>query len=99
MAAKSTTTIRQVLSFQPHQAAWFAPTQALFNQVVAFYFAVIQAHEKLLDLNNQDALTALELLTHTTQKNPTPVMALEETRADLAAVFRRAATNAALESA
>jgi hypothetical protein len=53
MAAKSTTTIRQVLSYQPQQAAWFAATQALFNQVVAFYFEVIQAHEKLLDLNSE----------------------------------------------
>ncbi|HEX6479070.1 MAG TPA: transposase [Ktedonobacteraceae bacterium] len=99
MAAKSTTTIRQVLSYQPHQAAWFAATQTLFNQVVAFYFEVIQAHEKLLELNNKDALTALEMLTHTTQKNPTPVMPLEAIREDLPALFRRAAINAALGSA
>ncbi len=96
MAAKSTTTIRQVLSYQPHQAAWFAATQALFNEVVAFYFEVIQAHEKLLDLNNKDAVTALEMLTHTTQKNPSPVMPLVEIREDLPALFRRAAINAAL---
>ena len=32
MAAKSTTTMRQVLSYQPHQAAWFAATQTLFNR-------------------------------------------------------------------
>ena len=99
MAAKSTTTIRQVLRYQPHQAAWFAATQALFNQVVAFYFEVIQAHAKLLDLNNKDALTALEMLTHTTQKNPTPLMPLEEISEDLPALFRRAAINAALGSA
>jgi putative transposase len=99
MAAKSTTTIRQVLRYRPHQAAWFAATQVLFNQVVAFYFEVIQAHEKLLDLNNKDALTALEILTHMTQKNPTPVMPLEEIREDLPALFRRAAINAALGSA
>jgi putative transposase len=99
MAAKSTTTIRQVLSYQPHQAAWFAATQALFNQVVAFYFEVIQAHAKVLDLNNKDALTALEMLTHTTQKNPTPVIPLEEISEDLPALFRRAAINAALGSA
>jgi hypothetical protein len=99
MAAKSTTTIRQVLRYQPHQAAWFAATQALFNQVVAFYFEVIGAHEKLLDLNNKDALTALEMLTHTTQKNTTPVMPLEEIREDLPALFRRAAINAPLGSA
>ncbi len=99
MAAKATTTIRQVLSYQPHQAAWFAATQTLFNQVVAFYFEVIQAHERVLDLNNKDALTALEMLTHTTRKNPTPLMPLEEIREDLPAMFRRAAINAALGSA
>jgi hypothetical protein len=62
MAGKSTTTIRQVLRYQPYQVAWFAVTKALFNQVVACYFEVIQAHEKLLDLKNKDALTTLEML-------------------------------------
>jgi transposase len=99
VAAKSTTTIRQILSYQPHQAAWFAATQTLFNQVAAFYFEVIQTHTGVLDLNNKDALTALEALTHTTQKNPTPVMPLEAVSEDLPAMFRRAAINAALGSA
>src|SRR6266700_3342292 len=72
--AKATTTIRQVLTHQPEHRAWFAATQALFNRVAAFYFEVIQAHEGILDLSNKEALTALEKLTHTTQKNPTPVM-------------------------
>ena len=35
------------------------------------------AHEKVLDRSKKDALTALEMLTHRTQKNPTPVMPLE----------------------
>jgi hypothetical protein len=99
MAAKSITTIRQVLSYQPHQAAWFAATQALFNAVVAFYFAVIQAHEGVLALPNQEALTALEKLTHATKKNPAPVMPLSTIVGDAPALFRRAAINAALGSA
>jgi transposase len=99
VAAKSTTTIRQVLSYQPHQAAWFAATQTLFNRVCAFYFEVIQAHERVLDLSNKEALTALERLTHTTQSNPAPVMALQEVAQDIPAMFRRAAINAALGSA
>ena len=57
MTAKSIMTIRQVLRYQPHQAAWFAATQALFNQVAAFYFEVIQVHEGVLALSNQEALT------------------------------------------
>ena len=97
--AKATMTIKQVLNYQPDHAAWFAATQALFNQVVAFYFEVIQAHEHVLDLPNKEALSALEMLTHTTKKNPTPVMPLCALVADAPAMFRRAAINAALGSA
>ena len=71
--AKATTTIRQVLKYRPDHAAWFAANQALFNQLVAFYFEVIQAHEKVLDRPNKEALTALERLTHATGKNRAPV--------------------------
>src|SRR5260370_38234183 len=94
--AKATTTIKQVLDYQDAHAAWFAVNQVLFNQVAAFYYEVIQAHERVLDLSNTDALTALEKLTHTTQKNPTPVMPLEDILEDIPAMFRRAAINAAL---
>ncbi len=97
--AKATTTIKQVLHYQPEHGAWFAANQALFNRVAAFYFEVIQAHEKVLDLSNKEALTALEKLTHTTQKNHAPVMPLEEVLEDIPAMFRRAAINAALGSA
>ena len=98
MAATSTTTMRQILSYQPHQAVWFAATQTLFNRVCAFYFEVIQ-EGRVLDLSNKEALTALERLTHTTQSNPAPVMALQEVAQDIPAMFRRAAINAALGSA
>jgi IS605 OrfB family transposase len=97
--AKATTTIKQVLNYRPEHSAWFAANQSLFNQLAAFYFDVIQAHIKILDLSNKEALTALEKLTHTTQSNPTPVMPLEEIAADIPAMFRRAAINAALGSA
>ena len=97
--AKATTTIRQVLTHRPEHSAWFAATQALFNRVAAFYFEVIQAHEGILDLSNKEALTALEKLTHTTEKNPHPVMPLTQIAEDLPAMFRRAAIHAALGSA
>ena len=97
--AKATTTIRQVLNYQAENSAWFAANQTLFNRVTSFYFEVIQAHEKVLDLSNKDALTALEKLTHTTQSNPNPVMPLSEIVEDIPAMFRRAAINAALGSA
>ncbi len=97
--AKATTTLRQVLNYQPHHAAWFASTQDLFNRVVAFYFEVITAHEGVLDLSNQEALTALETLTHATKEHPTPVMPLAERAENVPAMFRRAAIHAALGSA
>src|SRR5689334_24719960 len=97
--AKATTTIRQVLNYQAEYCAWFAANQTLFNRVTSFYFEVIQAHEKVLDLSNKDALTALEKLTHTTQRNLNPVMPLEEIGEAIPAMFRRAAINAALGSA
>ncbi len=62
--AKATTTIRQVLNSHPQHAAWFATTQALFNQVAAFYFEVALANLPILALSTQEALTALERLTH-----------------------------------
>ncbi len=99
MAAKATTTIRQVMHYQPEHAAWFAANQVLFNQVAAFYFEVIAAHEKILDLKDQDALPALEKLTHATKKNPHPVLPLSAIGKDIPAMFRRAAIHAALGSA
>src|SRR2546429_8147176 len=97
--AKATTTIRQTLNHESDHGLWFAANAALFNQVCAFYFEVIAAHEKILDLSNKGALTALEKLTHTTQSNPTPIMPLSEIQEDIPAYFRRAAINAALGSA
>jgi putative transposase len=97
--AKATKTIRQALGYQPAHAAWFAATKDPFNQVTAFYFEVIAAHEKVLDCSNKEALTILETLTHATQKNATPVMPLEAIVADIPAMFRRAAIHAALGSA
>ena len=97
--AKATTTIRQVLTYQPQHAAWFVANQALFNRVAAFYFEVIAAHEKLLDLSAQEALTALEKLTHATRKNPTPIMPLSAIAEAIPVMFRRAAIHAALGSA
>jgi putative transposase len=97
--AKATITIRQSLQHRPIHADWFAATQRLFNQIAAFYFEVIAAHEGVLDLPNKEALSALEKLTHATKKNPHPIMPLSELSADCPAVFRRAAIHAALGSA
>ena len=97
--AKATTTIRQMLNYRPDVQVYFAANQSLFNRVASFYFDVIQAHIKILDLSKKEALTALEKLTHTTELNPHPVMPLCEIGEDIPAMFRRAAINAALGSA
>ena len=86
--AKATTTIRQSLNYQPQQYDYFAANQVLFNRVVAFYFEVIQAHESILDLTNKETLTALEKLTHATEKNASPIMPLVSIALDIPAMFR-----------
>jgi putative transposase len=97
--AKATTTIKQVLNHEAVHGAWFAANQSLFNQVAAFYFEVIAAHEQILTLSDKEALTALEKLTHATENNPHPVMPLTEIGEDIPAMFRRAAIHAALGAA
>ena len=72
----------------------------MFNQVAAFYFDVLVAHRGVLELSSEEALTALETLTHTTKDNPHPVMPLASAiPADIPAMFRRAALHAALGAA
>jgi putative transposase len=97
--AKATKTIQQALSHQPQFAVWFEENQRLYNRVVAFYVEVIQAHVQVLELPNKEALTALETLTHATADHPRPVMPLTEVEANIPAMLRRAAINAALGSA
>ena len=69
----ATNTIRQPLSYRPAQAAWFVATTWLFHQTAAFFFEVIAAHPGLLTLSANDALTALERLTHTTDTVGKPI--------------------------
>ncbi len=97
--AKASRTIKQTMQYPQPYAAWFSATQTLFNQVAAFYFEVIQAHEKVLSLSSQKALNALETLTHATEQNAHPVMPLDAIAPNLPALFRRAAIHAALGSA
>src|SRR5260370_40986621 len=94
LRAKATTTIRQVLTYQPSHGAWFAATQALFNQVTAFYFEVALANLPILALSNREALTALERLTHATEKNPHPAMPLPATAENMPALVRAASIRA-----
>jgi putative transposase len=96
--AKASKTIKQTMQYPQQYAAWFSATQTLFNQVAAFYFEVIQAHEKVLSLSSQKALNALETLTHATDQNTHPVMPLDAIAPNIPSMFRRAAIHAALGS-
>jgi hypothetical protein len=94
--AKATKTQRNEVISRPGLGKWYTETKALYNQTVAFYFEVYQAHPGLLDLDQQTALTQAEKLTHRTARNPHPLWPLSETvQADLPALLRRAAINAA----
>ncbi len=97
--ANATITIRQTIDTRSEVQSYFAANHALFNQIAAFYFDVVQAHPGVLDLGNMDALRALEQLTHVTELNPHPVMPLSDVQEDIPAMFRRAAINASLGSA
>jgi putative transposase len=98
--AKATKTIKQKLGYKTAHRSYFATTKTLFNQVAAFYFDVIVAHPGILELSSKEALTALETLTHTTKRNPHPVLPLASAiPPDIPAMFRRAAVHAAPGSA
>lgn len=93
---KATRTQRDQIVSRPGLATWQAETKALFNRVIAFYFELYQAHPLLLDLDQKEALSQAEKLTHHTQKNPHPLWPLDEAvSADIPAMVRRAAINAA----
>ena len=97
--AKATKTRQHSLSYKLAHATWFAENQVLYNRVVAFYFEIINTHERLIELSNKHALTALEQLTHQTLKNSEPAFPLSEIADSIPAMFRHAAINAALGSA
>ncbi len=94
--AKTTRTQRDDIVSCPGLETWHTETKALYNQVIAFYFELYQAHPGLLGLDQQTALLQVEKLTHRTDRNPTPLWPLDETvKADIPAMLRRAAINAA----
>src|SRR5207244_11437912 len=93
MATATKTIIQQL---QTKHLDWVQSTRALFNQVTAFYFEIIQGHELLLDLSNDYALRELEKLTIATIKNPEPALPLP---LELPAYFRRACINTAIGAA
>lgn len=93
-SSKPAKTIKQTLTYRFPD--WFRLTEQLYNKVTAFYFGIIQEHELILGLTNQEALTELEKLTHKTKRNPKPTFPLLW---DTPAMFRRACINTALGSA
>jgi putative transposase len=94
--AKATRTQRDDVVSRPGLATWQAETKTLYNRVIAFYFELYQAHPLLLDLDQKEALSQAEKLTHRTKQNPQPLWPLDEAvQADIPAMVRRAAINAA----
>src|SRR6516165_2951121 len=99
LMSRATQTIRQKLATRPHLALWCQATTELFNTITACSFDVLQAHPAVLGLNDTEALTALERLTHATRKTPHPAMPRSQVTSDVPAFFRRASIHAALGSA
>jgi len=97
--ASTTKAVKLKLYRRPETDRYFLVTKELFNQVVSFYFEVIQAHEKILEYPNKQALTILEKLTHRTRQNPEPKIPLEQVSGYIPAMFRRAAINTTLGAA
>ena len=98
--AKATTTIRQTLNYRSDVQAYFAANQALFDRVASFYFDVIQAHPArswISPTRKRSPLLRSSLIP--LKSIPNPVIPRTEVQADIPAMFRRAAINAALGSA
>jgi len=95
----ATKTIRQQLNYRPEIAGWFDETKTLFNQVVAFYFEVIEANPEVLNLDGNGPRDTLERLTHRTKTNPNPTMPLAAIADNLPALMRRTAIQTALGAA
>ncbi|MBA3532719.1 MAG: transposase [Ardenticatenales bacterium] len=94
--AQAVKTHRSEIENRPGLVGWYDATRVLYNQVVMFYFDLYQAHPGLLGLNQKDALTQAEKLTHRTKENPTPLWPLDKAiDADIPTMVRRAAINAA----
>lgn len=90
--AYATKTIRNRIENRAGLAAWYEATRTLYNQVVAFYFDLYQAHPDLLEIGQSQALSLAEKLTHKTKQNPEPMMPLTIA---VPALLRRAAINTA----
>nr|MBA3531909.1 transposase [Ardenticatenales bacterium] len=94
--AQAVKTHQNKIENRPGLIEWYEATKALYNQVVSFYFGLHQAHPGLLGLNQKEALSQAEKLTHRTKENPTPLWPLDKAiDADIPAMLRRAAINAA----
>ncbi|WP_195268810.1 hypothetical protein [Eubacterium sp. 1001713B170207_170306_E7] len=73
---------------------WFKQTQALFDDVLAFYYQLLEKQPEALSLTNQNLLRHLELQTIKQRDGTLPEMPLPFEKIPL--YFRRAAINAAI---
>lgn len=92
-------TFRFRLLHDTDMSSWLTSTKTFFNQIVEFYFGVIDRHQEILKLTTLDALRALEVLTHKTPKTPEPEIPLAAISTLISTAFRRAAINVAIGAA
>lgn len=73
---------------------WFKQTQSLFDDVLAFYYHLIETQPQVLELSNQNLLRHLELQTIKQRDGTLPQTPIPFEKVPL--YFRRAAINAAI---
>ncbi len=73
---------------------WFKETQALFDDVLAFYYQLLEKQPEALSLSNQNLLRHLELQTIKQRDGTLPETPLPFEKVPL--YFRRAAINGAI---
>ena len=73
---------------------WFKQTQSLFDDVLAFYYKLLEKQPETLELSNQNLLRHLELQTIKQRDGTKPEIPLPFEKIPL--YFRRAAINAAI---
>ena len=92
----SITTYKLQLTYRHPE--WFQATQALFHQVMSFYYALLQQEDtSVLELSNQNLLRHLEQRTIKGRDGKEPEIPLPYAKVPL--YFRRAAINSAIAQA
>lgn len=94
MAAAGTSTITYQKKLLCRHPEWLAATKALYNEVLNFYYGLLNRYPDISSLSSQPALRELEKLTIRSRNQAEPRVSLPFDK--LPVYFRRAAINGAI---